>query len=474
MKILTIMPEGRETVSLLELNEMVRFAVRRQLPDSYWVTAEINEARIGGGGHCYLEFVEKNSNGNVPVAKARGVIWAGNYRNLSRKFEEQTGGMAISAGLKVMVNVTVDFHELYGYTLTVVDIDPSYTLGDLYMRRQEIIRRLEDEGVINMNRELEFPLVPQRVAVISSPTAAGYGDFVSQLENNPYNIRFDITLFPAVMQGEQVENSIISALDSIYANADDFDVVVIIRGGGASSDLSGFDSYNLAYHCTQFPLPVLAGIGHERDRTVVDYVANVSVKTPTAAAQYLITSVHDFAVMIEGFASGIRSSVTRHVSDEKLWQVGLLSTVNTVAARYLHSQKIMMADFSVRINSMVRSRIGNEHNRLSVIGSNIPLICRNIIGIRRKVIETDRNNIRLLLKSILGEERHSLELCRQTVYNIDPKRIMERGFVVMRHEGKAVRKIEEVSFGKKYNIETADGNIDVIINKENQVWQQKK
>lgn len=456
---------GHETITLLELNEIVGFAIRKQFPDSCWVTAELNEVRVGVGGHCYLEFVEKGGRSNVPVAKARGVIWANNYRNISRKFEELTG-MSISVGLKVMVNVSVEFHELYGYSLNVLDIDPSYTLGDMFMRRQEIIRRLEEEGVIGMNRELDFPPVPQRAAVISSPTAAGYGDFMSQLENNSYGIRFHTTLFPAVMQGENVEKSIISALDKIYGQADNFDVVVIIRGGGASSDLSGFDTYNLAFHCTQFPLPVISGIGHERDRTVLDEVANVSVKTPTAAAQYLITAANDFAVMVGEYASAIQSSVRQKISGEKLWQSGLLSAVNTIATRHLHSQKMMMAGYMSDIRNLVRTKISGEHSRLSVMSGSIPLVCRNVIAARKRELEAGLGNVRYLVRDILRDEKHKLELCRQSVYNVDPKRVMERGFVVMRSNGKAVRTIGDLRFNEKYNIEVSDGNIDVIINKE--------
>ena len=415
----------RETISLQELNLMVQFAIRRQLPDSYWITAELNEARVGSGGHCYIEFIEKNEKGNIPVAKARGNIWANNYRILSRKFEEQTG-MTISAGLKVMVNVTVEFHELYGYSLNVIDIDPSYTLGDLFMKRQEIIRRLEEEGVIDMNRELDFPLVPQRVAVISSPTAAGYGDFRNQIENNPYNIKFDLTLFPAVMQGEQVEKSIIAALDAIYERADNFDVVVIIRGGGANSDLTGFDSYNLAFHCTQFPLPIVSGIGHERDRTVLDAVANVSVKTPTAAAQYLITAAHDFAEEIKAYAVGIQTGALQKLSSEKLWQLGLVSSFNKAASGFLHAEKMAVSSLASDLKNSVALRISTEKGRIVQFDSNLPLLVRNVTDRQRNTVENSVNRL----------------------------------------NGKALRRKGELVSGGHYNLETSDGNINVTINED--------
>lgn len=455
----------RETISLQELNLMVQFAIRRQLPDSYWITAELNEARVGSGGHCYIEFIEKNEKGNIPVAKARGNIWANNYRILSRKFEEQTG-MTISAGLKVMVNVTVEFHELYGYSLNVIDIDPSYTLGDLFMKRQEIIRRLEEEGVIDMNRELDFPLVPQRVAVISSPTAAGYGDFRNQIENNPYNIKFDLTLFPAVMQGEQVEKSIIAALDAIYERADNFDVVVIIRGGGANSDLTGFDSYNLAFHCTQFPLPIVSGIGHERDRTVLDAVANVSVKTPTAAAQYLITAAHDFAEEIKAYAVGIQTGALQKLSSEKLWQLGLVSSFNKAASGFLHAEKMAVSSLASDLKNSVALRISTEKGRIVQFDSNLPLLVRNVTDRQRNAVENSVNRLNFAVSGIVREEKHRLDIYGQVTRNTDPKRIMERGFVVLRHKGKALRRKGELVSGGHYNLETSDGNINITINED--------
>lgn len=455
----------KDTISLYELNLMVQFAIRRQLPDSYWITAELNEARVGNGGHCYIEFIEKNDKGNIPVAKARGNIWANNYRILNRKFEEQTG-MAISPGLKVMVNVSVEFHELYGYSLNVIDIDPSYTLGDLFMKRQEIINRLEDEGVIDMNRDLDFPLVPQRVAVISSPTAAGYGDFRNQIEHNPYNIKFDLTFFPAVMQGEQVEKSIISALDAIYERVDDFDVVVIIRGGGANSDLTGFDSYNLAFHCTQFPLPIISGIGHERDKTVLDAVANVSVKTPTAAAQHLITAAYGFAVNIKTYASAIQTAVLQKLSAEKLWLTGFLSSFGNEISAFLHREIMYVASVSSELKNAAVLKTGMEKSRLLQTGSSLPLLAKNITERQKRLLDTDTNSLMFILKGITRDEKHNLEVFRQILHNTDPKRVMERGFVVIRHDGKAIRGKKELVYGRKYNLEASDGNIDIIINKD--------
>ena len=287
-------------LSLLELNSLVRRSITSCLPDEYWVQAELSDVRVNYSGHCYLEFVQKDATGNALLAKARGIIWANVFTRLRSYFERETG-QAFVSGLKVLVKVTVDFHELYGYSLTVVNIDPTYTLGDMVRRRKEILRQLDEEGILTLNKELELPVLTQRIAVISSATAAGYGDFCNQLLHNSFGFVFYPRLFQAIMQGEQVEQSIIQALDCINATRDNWDVVVIIRGGGATSDLSGFDTYDLAANCAQFPLPIITGIGHERDDTVLDMISHTRVKTPTAAAEFLINHVR------QGYLSGSTS-----------------------------------------------------------------------------------------------------------------------------------------------------------------------
>lgn len=308
--------EEHTSLSLVELNMLVRRSVRACLPDEYWVQAELSDVRSNYSGHCYLEFVQKDSKSNALVAKARGIIWNNVYSRLKPFFERETGQLFVS-GIKVLVKVTVDFHELYGYSLTVVDIDPTYTLGDMARRRKEIISRLESEGILTLNKELELPVLAQRIAVISSATAAGYGDFCNQLEHNPYGFVFYPHLFQAVMQGDKVELSIIAALEKIYQTQEKWDVVVIIRGGGATSDLSGFDTYNLAAHCAQFPLPVLTGIGHERDDTVLDVVSHTRVKTPTAAAEFLINHLRGTAEALDGYDSFINQTIPDILQREK-------------------------------------------------------------------------------------------------------------------------------------------------------------
>lgn len=277
----------KQSFSLSELNKQVRDAIRDHLPETYWLRAETSDVRRNQNGHCYLEFVEKDSTTQNIVAKARGMIWSNVYQMLSPYFQSETG-QTFSSGLSVLVLVSVEFHELYGYSLTVVDIDPAFTLGEISLNRQRILKQLEEEGVLSLNKELPLPELTNRIAVISSPTAAGYEDFKDQLAKNASGVVFYTKLFPAIMQGERTESSIINALENIFEQRHLFDAVAIIRGGGATSDLSWFDSYLLATHCAQFPLPIISGIGHERDVTVLDAVAHTRAKTPTAVAEFLI------------------------------------------------------------------------------------------------------------------------------------------------------------------------------------------
>ena len=296
----------RTALSLFELNSMVHAVLQHTLPDTYWLAAEVGEMRVASNGHCYLEFVQKDEVGGTLLAKARGHIWRQGYVNISAKFRRATG-QDLRAGLKVLAEVEVSFHELYGYSLHVVDIDPTYTLGDLAAQRQAIIRQLEADGVINLNKEIPLPRLIRRVAVISSATAAGYGDFCRQLEQSGYG--FELQLFPAVMQGDGVEQSVIAALDRIAAEPGRWDVAVIIRGGGSSLDLHGFDTYLLAANVAQFPLPVLSGIGHERDDTLVDLVAHTRLKTPTAVAAFLVQHREDEAARLYQFAQRLQQAV---------------------------------------------------------------------------------------------------------------------------------------------------------------------
>jgi len=291
----TIFPtkQMKSRFTLLELNNHIRDVLQDNLESLFWVIGEISEIKVNRAGHCYIELVEKESGSDEIAARARAIIWSYTFRMIKPYFLTTTG-QELAEGLKILIQVSVEYHPVYGLSLHIRDIDPSYTLGDLARRRREIIEKLKQAGVFDMNRELTLPLVPQRIAVISSASAAGYQDFVTHLENNPGHFRFSLTLFPASMQGADAVPSVLEALNQIFEREEDFDAVAIIRGGGAQADLGCFDNYDLAWTVAQFPLPVITGIGHEKDDTIVDLVAFARTKTPTAAAEFFIDAVSDF------------------------------------------------------------------------------------------------------------------------------------------------------------------------------------
>ena len=336
--------------SLRLLNALVREAIEAELPDEYWVEAELSECRENRG-HCYMELVEKDETSNTPVAKASAKCWRQTWAMVQPYFERTTG-QSLRAGMKVLLKVYPQFHEAYGFSWIVTDIDPTFTLGDMAQRRQQIIQKLKEEGVFDLQRELVIPRFCQRIAVISAETAAGYGDFCRQLSENEYGLRFYPTLFPAVMQGEQVEQSVIDALNRINEQADRFDVVVIIRGGGSTSDMSGFDTLLLAENVANFPLPVITGIGHDRDECVLDMVSNTRVKTPTAAAALLITHLAD---------------TLQHLNDIQQRIFFVMSMMRTNLEHQLDQRY-------ERICQTLRQRIILERHHLEMVGQRTELL----------------------------------------------------------------------------------------------------
>ena len=401
-----------DSLSLLELNALVRRSLEQCLPDEYWIQAELSDVRSNTTGHCYLEFVQKDPRSNNLVAKARGMIWSNIYRLLKPYFEETTGQL-FASGIKVLVKVTVQFHELYGYSLTVLDIDPAYTLGDMARRRREILMQLEEEGVLTLNKELEMPVLPQRIAVISSATAAGYGDFCHQLQHNSGGFFFYTELFPALMQGNQVEESVLAALDRINDRVNEFDVVVIIRGGGATSDLSGFDTYLLAAACAQFPLPVITGIGHERDDTVLDSVAHTR-KTPTAAAELLIHRITESADHLE--------------------------------------------ELSARLQQGAYALLEQEGRRLEMIQTRIPnLVHRKLTDARFALLAAGKD-LAQATQTLLSRHRHRLELLRQRVADASPDKLLSRGYSITLKDGKAVTDAASLNPGDQLVTRLAKGS----------------
>ena len=431
----------KQALSLVELNQRIRMTLEQAFPDTYWVRAEMSDVRENGAsGHCYLEFIEKDPRSGQLLAKVRGAIWAKTFRLLKPYFEMETGQRFVS-GLKVLVRVTVDFHELYGLSLTVVDIDPAYTLGDMARKRLEIIRQLQEEGVFELNKELPLPLLPRRIALISSPTAAGYEDFMNQLTHNRAGYPFYVKLFPALMQGERTEESVIAALDRIYAHQELFDVVALLRGGGATSDLNSFDSYLLAANCAQFPLPILTGIGHERDDTVVDLVAHTRLKTPTAVAEFLIARMDQAAQTVEE----------------------LQQTMTQSASVRLLQEKQRLQSYATRFPALVGQRMERNRTLLHQLGAKLPTMAQGFVERKRAMVDRLVMQLRNATTTHLAEKQRFLQLQEQFVRMASPDYILRRGYSLTLREGKIIKRAEELQAGEELTTRFMDGEVKSII-----------
>jgi exodeoxyribonuclease VII large subunit len=427
-------------ISLYELNVLIKGVLNDSLPDMFWIRAETSDVRVNQNGHCYLEFIEKDNRGKTLIAKSRAMIWANTFHLLKAYFENSTK-QPFTSGLKVLVQVSVEFHELYGFSLTVHDIDPSYTLGDQALNRAAILKQLEEEGVLYLNKELEPAIPTNRIAIISSPTAAGYEDFLDQLGRNQYGFAFYTKLFPAIMQGDRAEDSIISALERIYEYVDLFDAVVIIRGGGATSDLSCFDSYLLAASCAQFPLPIITGIGHERDETVLDIVAHTRAKTPTAVAEFLIAGLSETAYKLDSLSQNIVTLVAQRIQEETI-QLDLLETKNsfTLKGWYREQEIVLSSAKSILINGMQRI-IRENKNRFTVF--------EDILKKRTQLF--------------FKEEQFKLSASEKHLELMSPCNILKKGYTLTMKDGKAVKLSGDLKAGDSITTVFSDGRIESVV-----------
>ena len=418
----------KKSLTLYELNALVRDTLALQMPDEYWVEAELSEAREVRG-HCYMELIQKDDRSNTPVAKASAKCWASTWQLVKPHFMRVTG-QQVHAGMKVLLKVYAQFHESYGFSWIVTDIDPTYTLGDMARKRLEIIRQLKEEGVFELQKELRLPMFCQRIAVISSANAAGYGDFVNQLESNEYGFRFHTQLFPAIMQGEGVEQSVIAALNKIFERLEkedsslftlhsslNFDCVVIIRGGGATSDLSGFDTLALAEHVANFPIPIITGIGHERDESVLDMVSHTRVKTPTAAAAFLISHLKGVLDAIEDAEQSIVLKVRQQMEMEKIRLLHLSQQIPSLYSMVKSRQETRLDRLQSSLQLSVSRRLQDERHRLDILSHNLPPIAE------RKLLQ----------------EHHRLDLLREKLEALNPELLLRRGYSITLSAGKIVK-----------------------------------
>ena len=407
-------------------------------------------------GHCYLDLVEKDEKSDKVLARARATIWASTYRMLKPYFETTTG-YELSSGIKILVLARVEFHPVFGLSLNIQDIDPIYTLGDLERKKREILQRLEKEGVLHMNKEIPLAVVPQKIAVISSLTAAGYEDFMDQLGGNPYGYRFYIRLFPAVMQGEQAEQSIIGSLERIFEYESHFDAVVIIRGGGSKSDLACFDSYDLAYHVSQFPLPVITGIGHEQDDTITDLVAHTRMKTPTAVADFFIDKLSTFEESLEELQTDLVNATLNILEGKKLRirlyeQKYVSGTISMIHDR--HEQLLKLTgDTRFQVQQQLRSHdqlIMRFKEKLSGTAKYLT---------RRRSLESEHIIHRfrkLIVNKLEGENKRLGEYHRLAAY-AEPGQILKMGFSVSRLNGKALKDVHDIRQGMMVETELFKG-----------------
>ncbi len=427
---------GTQALTLSQLNAAVSRAVASAPgTQNVWVVAETADVRVSGG-HCYMELIEKDPASGQQLAKARANIWASTFSTISRQFLQATG-RPFGSDMKVMVRVTASFHPLYGFSLNINAIDPSYTAGDLLRRRAEILARLKAEGILEMNRTLPWPDVPSRIAIISAAGAAGYGDFCRQLFLNPYRLRFTGRLFPAIMQGERSAESIIAALDCINADIDAYDCVVIIRGGGATSDLGSFENYDLAANIAQFPIPVIIGIGHERDITLLDYVANMRVKTPTAAAAWLVGRGADALARLGQMAAAIHRSVADRIGGcrQQLEYIrGALPTASTAA---LSRARNRLVNVRAGLAAIPDSRLRPQAARLDAMA-----------GALTQAVAT-----------AIDRQRRRLDADAQLIAVLSPEATLRRGYSITRVDGHAVTSSADIAPGTEIETILASGTI---------------
>lgn len=406
------------SITLSQLSEYIQQSLKGSIAQTFWLRAEISELRENYNGHCYLELIEKSEVDDSLLAKIKASIWANNYRLLKPYFESETGEK-LRAGIKILVSVSLDFHPVYGLAVNIRDIEPAFTIGELAARRMQVIKQLEADGIIDMNKQLPLALLPQRIAVISSATAAGYDDFCNQLHNNSQRFVFYSKLFNATMQGDNAEASIIAALEKVYQHIEHFDAVVIIRGGGATTDMSCFDRYELAANCAQFPLPLIVGIGHQRDSSVLDMVAGKSVKTPTAAAEFLI------------------EQMTKALN-EALWRA---DAICNTAKNIVYENK----------NAIERKKF------------NLKILLRNKILRKQQQIELKKNKLEIGVKNQINTQRNSLSIKEKIIEMHSPSFMLSKGYTITTINGKRISSVKDVKVGEKIRTFAIDGDFTSTI-----------
>lgn len=456
------MSNSKNQFSLFELNTLIKEVIAKSLPDSYWVVAEISEVNEHSSGHCYLELIQKDEATDSLKAKARANIWSYTYRMLKPYFETMTN-RPLSRGMSILVNAQIVFHELYGYSLNIIDIEPSFTLGDIELKRRETIGKLIADGVMEMNKELDLDLLPKRIAVISSPSAAGLQDFTNQLDHNQFGYIFKYELFPSVMQGDDAELSITNSLNKIFDKRENYDVVAIVRGGGAQADLACFDSYLLSSNIAQFPLPVLTGIGHDKDVSVADMVAYKSLKTPTAVAEFLISKFINAEELAVDLANRMQISMDEIINSK---QDKLNNT--QLKLQYLSSNSISVAKLSLTnitktIPLLSKQLINIQIDLIQAKQTKALITLNSKLNIQKSLLNSHISKLNQQIPHKLNNEQNRYNYLFRITQNLDPLIILERGYSITYYNGKVLKNNETVKIGDEIktilNKGTIIGNI---------------
>ena len=457
------MSEEVKTYTLSELQHEIKESISEQFPFAVWIVAEINTLTRHKSGHCYMELVQKAKTSNSIIAQARATVWANKFSFISAYFESETDS-ELAAGMNVMLQVTITYHEVYGLSLNVIGINPTYTIGDMERAKKEIIARLINEGVFDMNKTQSFPAVVQNIAVISSSTAAGYGDFVNHLETNTYGYHINITLFEAAMQGELTETSVLDALNRIGEEYENYDAVAIIRGGGSKNDLSWFDNYNIAYMVTQFPLPVISGIGHERDESIVDMVAHTRMKTPTAVANFIIDYNAQFEEQVDSTSSEIFGIAKEFLMSSEMYLNNMTMSIMKVRTRL--SKDTERCD---RIMSEIRTglnvRMKEEELKLNMIGNKLETSPKRLISEQESHLNGIKELISRTTKHRIEKANEKLSFLEHRLTLNDPRTILKRGYSITRINGKVVTNDLETNDGDVMETLLYDGMVTSVVKK---------
>jgi exodeoxyribonuclease VII large subunit len=453
---------SKPTLSLAELNNLLRDIIEANFPDELWIVAEISELNVNARGHCYIDLIERDELTKKIIARQRGTVWAFQYRLVKGHFESITG-QELTSGLKVLVKVRVNYHVLYGLSLNVVDIDPTYTIGDQARHRELILQQLEEDGVLDMNKEMDLANVPQRVAVISSETAAGYGDFVEHLTKNPYGYRFTMELFPASMQGDQTSPSVVAALEAVYNREDEFHAVLIIRGGGAKAELAAFDDYNIAFMVSQSPIPVLTGIGHERDQSVTDVVAWQAFKTPTAVADFLLEKMAAFEQAIDNKASAVFQSVRQKMEQSNYYlqqqQAALLGAVKTFHSDKRHGLERFASQTRYTVDKQLQQYKTQLKSQSAIIKQAVFLT----IGRHGMQFDKYRYDTEAATRRYISDQFHKFSVYQEIAMQNRPEKLLKGGYGYVTHQGRRVSSVDQLAMNDEINIAFIDGVISARI-----------